>query len=689
MKLRDLFALSILACGPEWLAAQTPVTFLEPRNFGSGSGQAIAVADLNGDGAMDVVVAGPASVTVFLGNGHGSFTAEPPIGLAASAVAATDLNGDGIPDLAIAGGTDLMVMFGKGNGTFGPPHVYPGSFTVLTAGDFNGDGFKDIAAGNMSSQVQIFFGSASGAFRAGPLTTVPTGNPSAIVTADFNRDGKADLAVTGVSGSTPGVAVLFGNGNGTFGSPALYAVTGAVHLPALVAADFSADGAPDLAYGADSTSVGILLNTGDGKFTVGTPVKIEMDVVALAAADLNGDGKLDLVAAGSDLAGVLLGKGDGTFQVSGQYVMAAAALAIADFNGDGVLDIAAASGQLSLMLGEGKGVFHSSQAVDTGIRPQGLAAGDLNQDGNLDLVVAQDTPTSPYIAVLPGNGKGGFGHAVSYFADEPTAVAVSDVNLDGKPDVVFLGLNCVGTLPNKRQGALGPAIYSPCFGCQAHLLVADFNGDGKPDVLAYTYTPEEENPYLAILLGNGDGTFQAQTNFDAGAGTTFAAADFNNDGIPDLVAGGYDNTGTYILLGNGDGTFGSPVLLNSQEGLAGIGDFNGDGNVDIALSGGAIYLGNGDGTFTPAYVVKAPGGTAYVGDFNGDGILDIIGVDSSTGLGFVLLGQGNGNFVAQEQEFVTLPGLGVTGKFDRDGYLDLAIIAYETPVWILLNTTAP
>jgi hypothetical protein len=139
-------------------------------------------------------------VEVYLGNGHGSFTVETPIGFSGTAIVAGDLNGDGIPDLAIASSTDLIVLPGKGNGTFGPPLAYPGNFTVLTLGDFNGDGILDVAAGTTAGQVQIFFGSAGGSLRPGPLTTLPVGRPLAIVAADFNLDHKADLAVTGLTG---------------------------------------------------------------------------------------------------------------------------------------------------------------------------------------------------------------------------------------------------------------------------------------------------------------------------------------------------------------------------------------------------------------------------------------------------------------------------------------------------------
>jgi hypothetical protein len=205
MKPSFLFAFLTFAAWPGSLSGQIPVSFLEPRTFGSGWGQSIVVADFNADGALDVAMVGT-DVEVYLGNGHGSFTVETPIGFSGTAIVAGDLNGDGIPDLAIASSTDLIVLPGKGNGTFGPPLAYPGNFTVLTLGDFNGDGILDVAAGTTAGQVQIFFGSAGGSLRPGPLTTLPVGRPLAIVAADFNLDHKADLAVTGLTGATAGIA---------------------------------------------------------------------------------------------------------------------------------------------------------------------------------------------------------------------------------------------------------------------------------------------------------------------------------------------------------------------------------------------------------------------------------------------------------------------------------------------------
>jgi hypothetical protein len=707
MKQRKFLAFVLLACGAG-ARAQTPATFLEPRHFGSGTAQAIAIGDFNRDGAQDAATVGP-ELTIYLGDGHGSFTAMPAIGISGFAIVTADFNGDGAPDLAVAGASGLLVLLGNGDGTFRAPVPYPAVLSGLATGDFNGDGIADIAAvGNQ--QVQVFFGSASGALQAGPITSsVCTASPSASLSADFNGDGKVDLATT----CAYEVNVLFGHGDGTFAKPIQYKVA-EFSVSALVGADFNGDGALDLAC-AGGTEVSVLLNNGKGKFTVSAPIKFRQTLNTLAVADWNGDGIPDLLAGGTGIAAVLPGRGDGSFAYGQQYVLAYAAnaLAVADFNGDGVPDVASANGPatytsappqppFTVMLGAGHGKFQSSRAFDAASVPNGIAVGDFNHDGNPDVAISNysgvyDSPST--IAVLLGDGKGGLGIPASYPADKPVAIAVGDVNSDGNPDLVFFGDNggVVGTLPGNGDGTFAAAVYSPC-GCTAglgtSLVLADFNGDGKLDVAVTS------GGGVAILLGNGNGTFQHPMFFGLVDPLAIAVADFNNDGHPDLLLSG---TSVDIILGNGDGTFGDPILVNDSGLYAGTGDFNSDGNADIALAlndgyGVAIYLGHGNGTFTPAFTIDAAvnGGPFLVGDFNGDGIpaLFFSGGAQPTetdGLSTILLGLGDGNFTIEKQQyliFATYEFLNfATGDFNRDGKLDVASVGADYAVWILLNTT--
>jgi hypothetical protein len=272
------------------------------------------------------------------------------VGTGAISIAMGDFNGDGIIDLAVVNEADntVSVLLGKVDGTFAPQVTYAtglGPLAIAT-GDFNGDGNLDLAVTNgdctlqilrppvcNGSTVSILLGNGDGTFR--PHLDYPGGNqPSSVAAADFNGDGKLDLAIS--SAMSGAVSVLLGNGDGTFQAPLGYAASGSqsVILDALIAADFNGDGKLDLAVAGSEVSV--LL--GNGNSTFQAPLN-SPGGAPLGTADFNGDGKLDLFAGGD----VLLGNGNGTFVLYATYPSGSAAAA-ADLNGDGKPDLVVAQG---------------------------------------------------------------------------------------------------------------------------------------------------------------------------------------------------------------------------------------------------------------------------------------------------------------------------------------------------------
>ena len=314
------------------------------------------------------------------------------------------------------------------------------------------------------------------------------------------------------------------------------------------------------------------------------------------------------------------------------------AIALGDMNGDGIPDVAVAYSQYNtagIMLGDGKGNFSTAVDYAAGQTPKSIALADFNGDGQLDVVVAN----FPGAAVLLGNGNGTFRAATTYTlggqsGSQGYSVVVADFDGDGNADfavafanswvVVMLG-NGDGTFRNAGTYATNSKSSTET---GIALAVEDFNGDGKPD-LAVT---DAANLAVSVLLGNGDGTFQAASSYSAGgAPLSIALGDLNGDGAPDVVVG--LNGQVAVLPGNGTGGLLAPHLQTaaSQITAVALGDFNGDGKLDVAAAGSqsgtvVLLLGNGDGTLQTGSNVTTIGNptSVLVADVNGDHKSDLI-----------------------------------------------------------------
>ena len=334
--------------------------------------------------------------------------------------------------------------------------------------------------------------------------------------------------------------------------------------------DLDGDDAPDLAvanpYGDD---VSVLLNTGDGTYLPAVNYGTGDSPAWVAIGDLDGDDAPDLVTANSvsDNVSVLLNNGDGTFGAAAGYPAGDApeSVAVADLNGDDVLDLAVASwgdDSASILLGNGDGSFASPVAYPVGTDPKALTAGDLNGDSAPDLVVADYHDNT--VSVLVANGDGTFQAAVPYAVGIlPFSVAIGDLNDDTVPDLAVANLgndtlpvySSVSILLGNGDGTFQPAVSPGAGNNPSSVAIGDLDGDGTPD-LAVALGGYIGNGKVAVMLGNGDGTFQAPLNFDAQeAPTSLALDDLNADGHLDMAVA------NSFLLTTRDGTV--SVFLNN------------------------------------------------------------------------------------------------------------------------------
>ena len=661
------------------VAAAAPchnVTFnTAPWFEGGGLIRSIAAADFNGDGLTDLVVAsgGTTGMTgrapglkVFLNEGNGRFGDAITVSstLYVSDVKTFDFDGDGAPDIvATDEDTGKLIVFANRRTSF--PEVWRddegGSAPAL--GDFDGDGRIDLVHRVGAELVVLKGGNA--AFTKVRFTE-PAAVSGAILAADLDRDGRAD--VIEMAPAENRFYIRRGSAATVLGAATPTAMFRETPWLAFVG-DFDGSGYPDIVSLPRTTAAMEVLH--DPAVSSAAPVWQPWSYLGPAAAiDVNGDGVTDLVfeVPFGRIVPAVLGA-NATFQALPYAFFplpdtSLDSIVAGDFDGDGKPDVAMANTHaVSVLLNRGGGRFAAPPELGV---PRVLRARDLNHDGIPDLITAGNP------IVWFGNADGTYRPGTAARPAAGNLMEVADLNGDGNDDLVVVATNPTGGIAGQLWILLGDgsgSFTTKDLGAFAYrptsLSVVDVDGDGKLDIVAGNSFTGGPPHAVTIAWGRGDGTFEPPVDLDSAAfylGPHMTAGDINGDGLPDIVAGDAYGRSTFLNLGGRK--FQTTSTREPIDGQIRLADMNGDGKADlveavsrlftVGIANGVdvtVRLGRSDGTFSSGITTQAPVydvRTLDVVDFNGDGKRDVLindyGTTASTNTFTVLLGRGTGEF---------------------------------------------
>lgn len=617
-----------------------------PADLGA---RAVALGNIDGDPALDLVVVNSRAnaLTLYSGDGEGFFVPRGTLSTGASPqdVALVDLNGDGKLDLVIAEANEdaVAVRFGNGDATFAAATALTvgTSPTRVAVADIDGNDTPDIVVSNTrSGDLSILRGDGQGGF-APARHFVADAEPQAIVLADMNDDGLLDpVAATQGGESGPSVAVLTNRGDGVM--QAVEDVAAGNGPSALAAGDVTDDGLPDLLVTGDSGSVLVLPALSGGGFGPGTTVNVGGRALGLIVVDLNGDDRPDIAAVDNqnNRVSVAFATAANGFGATQLYPVAEGpgSITAGDFNDDGRPDLAVSAigppGRVSVLLQQANGTFANARStlLDGEETPLGIAALDANCDGRDDLVVANQASNT--VSVLRSNGDGTFALAQtlpsSVVGQGPIAVASADFDRDGTAD--FAVSNSVVPLnsPSVRafRGDCGSGTFTAIGTAKAGNVVTaivarDFTGDQIVDIGLVNQTDNG----VRIVSGKGDGTFNAPYSPDqvSRMPIAVAAADFDADGRYDAASANSDPSANNVsVLSNCARDPGCDPFRPGPPGSAARrGDGNNDGLRSAAdLVAVAAEVMDGDGYAVEAIAGGSVSGVAPGADANGDGLVN-------------------------------------------------------------------
>jgi hypothetical protein len=390
------------------------------------------------------------------------------------------------------------------------------------------------------------------------------------------------------------------------------------------------------------------------------------DPTFIVAADVNSDGLADVIMPGEGSIAILFGQANGTLSFP-QYISVPTtpyALAAGDVDGNGTVDLVSitsddsSSTTVTILLGDGKGSFQApvTQQTFSGIYPQNAYLVDLDGDGKLDLVLAVESPSGVGGSLLWLKNTGGAFAAPTTLASISNGnYCIADFNGDGQPDILYASTpQAMHILINQGNGSFSDQVAGGLNGVVGFPTALDFNLDGIPDVVIVVQEPD--GAILYSFEGLGNGSFKQVASLTAPGGGQLVAGDFDNDGFPDLAGPqGLEPSEIMYFWGDGQGNFTMQPVVGPEGQYVAVGDFNGDGIPDMVVPDRfnfvSLALGHTGRNFPSLFAVNPPAMTELsTGDITGDGLQDIfVGgfddpVDGILISGTVYANQGNSSF---------------------------------------------
>lgn len=674
--------------------------------------RAVTAVDVDGDSLLDVVVAiqdasaSRGRLSIYRRTEDGRLESPRLVNLTGgvSSLATLDADRDGTPDVALADDGLLTILTGDGDGRFdvGTTEEVDGNLYGLATADVNGDGLTDVVATDSENdRILVFSGDGDGGFSSREEWSVGS-RPFGLAVADLDGDGSNDIVATDWQGHS--LSVLLGDGGGGFASRVEIA-SGGRNPREVIASDLDLDGDLDLAV-ANLDNVTVLLNGGGASFTVHSTFQTVPRVIVPGDFDRDGYPDIAVGFARANVVTVLVNDGTGRLGSASDLGIGSTAQALCsrDLDDDGDLDILVATGDpdvvTTLWNGEERtSVTARSTRYLIAQPPHAADIADMDGDGDLDVITGNGLRGT--VTTVLNNGDGTYrlrGHTrnLGYL----NSVNASDMDGDGDLDVVTADHQSQRVFIAMNDGDAGldeVRTFGVGRGNTFFVTTGDFDGDGAPDVIA----ANEGANQVSLLLNDGAGRLGTARAFRVGARPVCATvADVDEDGRLDVAVANELSASVSLLRGDGAGSFDAPLTLPVRGRPTWVisGDWDADGDVDLATANHlgrqvGILINAGGGEFLPA-TLHAVGQTPYslrTADMDGDGVADLVTANRDAHTVSILAGDGAGAFSPSVHFSVgTEPRFVLLGDLDRNGTVDMVSANHDSDdITVLINQMPP